>query len=106
VDNQALQLHEKVQKLIEQYTIDKKKLTELESKLKDRVKENESLQNNITNLQSELSIVKESNVKLVKEMNEMKQKNLKSEEMISTFESFANDLNSKIDDLIPKIDKL
>lgn len=106
MDTQALQLHEKVQKLIEQYTLDKKKLSEMELTLNDKINENETLKENIVRFQNELRTAQENYSKLNQEKNQLVAKNQEMEKMLSTFEGFANDLNSKIDDLIPKIEKL
>jgi predicted nuclease with TOPRIM domain len=106
VDTQAIQLHDKVQKLIEQYTLDKKKLTEMETALNEKTKEYNSLKENINKIQSELRTAQDSNLKLNQEKSQLVQKNQELEKIISTFEGFANDLNTRIDDLIPKIEKL
>jgi hypothetical protein len=106
VDTQALQLHDKVQKLIEQYAKDKEKLSELEAALKIKTNENLTLSEKVNKLSSELRTAQDSNLKINQEKNQLLQKNQELEKIISTFEGFANDLNTKIDDLIPKIEKL
>jgi len=106
VENQAVQLHDKVQALIEQYTKDKKRLAELEAALKEKTQNTDGHQEQLKKLQSELHNAQSSNAKMTTEINELKQRNQELEKAISNFESFAGDLNSKIDDLIPKIEKL
>lgn len=106
MDTQALQLHEKVQKLIEQYTIDKKRLNELEAALKDKSNDNVDYIEQIKKLQGDLQTAQSSNTKLTDEMNELKKKYQELEQVVNSFENFAGDLNTKIDNLIPKIDKL
>ncbi len=106
MDTQALQLHDKVQKLIEQYTLDKKKLSELEAALSEKSKDSDTLKESVHKLQNELRVAQDNNLKLNQEKNQLLQKNQDLEKLISTFEGFANDLNTKIDDLIPKIEKL
>jgi chromosome segregation ATPase len=106
VDTQALQLHDKVQKLIEQYSKDKEKMSKLEADLKEKTNETVNLNDKVNKLQIELRTAQDSNLKLTQERNQMMQKNQELEKMISAFEGFANDLNTKIDDLIPTIEKL
>lgn len=106
MDTQALQLHDKVQKLIEQYSKDKEKLSKLETELKEITNENINLNEKVNKLQNELRTAQDSNLKLNQERNQLTQKNQELEKMISAFEGFANDLNTKIDDLIPAIEKL
>jgi len=106
VDTQALQLHDKVQKLIEQYTIDKKRLNELEAALKDKSSDNTGYLEQIKKLQSDLQTALSNNTKLTDELNEIKKKNQELQQVVNSFENFAGDLNTKIDNLIPKIDKL
>jgi chromosome segregation ATPase len=106
VDTQALQLHDKVQKLIEQYSKDKEKMSKLEADLKEKTNETVNLNEKVNKLQIELRTAQDSNLKLTQERNQMMQKNQELEKMISAFEGFANDLNTKIDDLIPTIEKL
>jgi len=106
VDNNTLQLHDKVQKLIEQYTIDKKRLNELEAALNDKSKDSSTYLEQIKKLQSELQSAQNMNSKLTAEIAELKTKNQILEKNVSSFESFADDLNAKIDNLIPKIEKL
>ena len=106
LENQALQLHDKVQKLIEQYSEDKKKMAELESQLAGKIKELKELTDLYNKLEQEVSESKTDKTKQQNELNDLKKRNIELERTISTFEGFANDLNSKIDDLIPKIEKL
>lgn len=106
MDTQALQLHDKVQKLIEQYSIDKKRLVEMEATLKEKTNDCANLNEKINKLNGELRAAQDSNLKLTQEKTQLHQKNQELEKVISSFEGFANDLNSKIDDLMPKIEKL
>jgi len=101
-----VQLHDKVQKLIEQYTIDKKRLIELEKKLKEKSEDSSGYVKQIDDLQKELHAANDMNKKLSDEIKDLKTKNLDLEKEMDLFENFADDINSKIDDLIPKIDKL
>jgi chromosome segregation ATPase len=106
VDTQALQLHEKVQKLIEQYTIDKKRLAELEDALSEKTKDSAGYSDQIKKLQSDIQTANQLNTKLTNEITELKKRNEVLEKSMNSFEDFAGDLNSRIDDLIPKIEKI
>ena len=106
MDTQALQLHEKVQKLIEQYTKDKQKMAEIEAALNEKTTDNESFLQQINQMQQEIQILTEQNTELIQENNTMEAKKKELESMLSTFEVFANDLNSRIDNLIPQIENL
>jgi chromosome segregation ATPase len=103
MDTQALQLHDKVKILIEQYTLDKKKMAELESELNTKKKENASLQEQIKKLQTDLQ---SANSKQTNELSDLKIRNQELEKMLDSFENFADDLNTQIDDLIPRIEKI
>lgn len=106
MENQAVQLHEKVQALIEQYTKDKKRLAELEAALKEKSSSSNGYEEQIKKLQADLKNEQVNSEKLKSELNELKKKNQDLEKAVSNFESFAGDLNSKIDSLIPRIEKL
>ena len=106
MDTNAMQLHEKVQKLIEQYTLDKKRMAELETALIEKSNDNEALLDKINKIQTELQTALNQNAKLTQDLNDINKKNEELDYTISSIELFANDLNSRIDDLIPKIEKL
>ena len=106
MDTQALQLHDKVQKLIEQYTLDKKRLAELEAALREKSKDTAGHTEQLKKLQTELQATQQANSKLTTEVSDLKKRNEELEKAVHSFESFAGDLNTKIDDLIPKIEKL
>jgi len=106
VENQAVQLHEKVQALIEQYTKDKKRLAELEAALKEKSSSSSGYEEQIKKLQADLKAEQAVSEKLRLEVDQLMKKNQDLEKAVSSFESFAGDLNDKIDSLIPKIEKL
>lgn len=106
MENQAVQLHEKVQALIEQYTKDKKRLAELEAALKEKSSSSSGYEEQIKKLQSDLKTEQAVNEKLKSDLETLKKKNQDLEKAVSSFEYFAGDLNDKIDSLIPKIEKL
>ncbi len=106
MDKQVLQLKDKVQKLIEQYTIDKKKLTELEAMLQDRSKDSEGFESQIKKLQNDLQAAQSSNQELNGEIGELKKRNQELEKLLAAVEEYAGELNSSIDKLIPQIEKL
>ncbi|MFO7660067.1 MAG: hypothetical protein R6V77_04070 [Candidatus Cloacimonadaceae bacterium] len=106
MENQAVQLHEKVQALIEQYSKDKKRLAELEAALKEKSTNSSGYEEQIKKLQSDVKTEQAVSEKLKSEIIELKKKNQELEKAVGSFESFAGDLNSKIDSLIPKIEKL
>lgn len=106
VDTQALQLHEKVQKLIEQYTLDKKRLSELETALADKTKAYDELKALHDKQLTDNQHNAENNSKLLAEIEALKKKNQELENVVFSIEGFANDLNAQIDGLIPIVDKL
>lgn len=106
MDKQAMQLHDKVQILIEQYTKDKKRLAELEAIIKERSDDSQGLAEEIHNLTNQLQTAQKTNEKLTSEISELITKNQELEKVITTFESFADDLTTQIDDIIPQIEKL
>jgi chromosome segregation ATPase len=106
VDTQALQLHDKVQKLIEQYTKDKQKMAELEAALAEKTADNEEYYNQISQLQIDNEALTENISQLNSQVSELNTRKQELELMIATIEGFADDLNSKIDDLIPQIENL
>lgn len=106
MDTQALQLHDKVQKLIEQYTKDKKKMAEMEADiiskdkdLEDLCTQNDTLKSDIKTLEEQLKHLEATKAELTKRLDD-------STNMLSTLEGFAADINTRIDDLIPQIEKL
>lgn len=106
MDTQALQLHDKVQKLIEQYTKDKQKMAELEAALAEKTADNEEYYNQISQLQIDNEALTENISQLNSQVSELNTRKQELELMIATIEGFADDLNSKIDDLIPQIENL
>lgn len=106
MENQAVQLHEKVQALIEQYTKDKKRLAELEAALKEKSSNSSGYEEQIKKLQTDLKAEQSVSEKLKSEIEVLKTRNQDLEKAITSFESFAGDLNSKIDSIIPRIEKL
>ena len=106
MDTQALQLHEKVQKLIEQYTKDKKRLNELEAELLVKENDAESYTAEIIQLQNEVQSLLEKNRQMEIKNAELTSHVQDMESMLFTFEGFAADINTRIDDLIPQIEQL
>ena len=101
MDINAVSLQDKIQKLINQYTEDKKKLDRLEEENANLREENGQLMAQIENISSS----KNSSSSRIKEL-ENQLKTLESQyqelqETISGFESIANDAISKIDSIIP-----
>lgn len=105
MENSAFNLQDKIQKLIDQYTKDKKKLEELESmnaalteenlQLIQQIEENNQLSQNSGNL------VKELEEKLA--ATEKKYQDLKS--MLDSFENLAGTAIEQIDALVEPITK-
>jgi chromosome segregation ATPase len=101
-----MQLQDKVQKLIEQYSKDKKRLVELETLLQEKSRDSKGFTDEINSLKNQLQIEKDQNVKLLNEVNALKAKNKELETSVNKFETFADDLTLQIDKLIPQIEKL
>lgn len=106
MDTQAVQLHDKVQKLIEQYTQDKKRLSDLEKALDEKTKAYDELKALHNRQLSDNQNYSNQNSKLLSEIEQLKKKNQELENVVSSIEGFANDLNAQIDGLIPIVDKL
>lgn len=79
---------------------------ELESQLKDITDSSEGYEEQITNLKKELQTAKSVNDKLSAELNNLKKMNAELEKLVNSVEFLADDINNKIDDLFPHIDKL
>ena len=103
---QGTDLQGKLQKLIEQYTLDKKRLNELEIEVGEKTKEIESLKANDTKHDGELQSALNQVKKLTADNEALKKKNLELEKTISSFESFAHYLNTQIDSLLPIVEKV
>jgi chromosome segregation ATPase len=106
LETKTNQLHDKVQQLIEQYTKDKKRLSELEAILSDKKNDSQGLIAQIDSLKSQLQVEKAVKERLTVENNELRNHNSDMEQTIKKFENFAEDLSKDIDGLIPIIDKL
>jgi len=105
VNTQGTDLQSKLHKLIEQYTMDKKRLTELEAELTEKTNELESLKANDSKYYDELQSALNQVKKLTMENETLIKKNLELEKVVSGFESFANELNTQIDSLLPIVEK-
>ncbi|HOV16853.1 MAG TPA: hypothetical protein PLF50_05115 [Candidatus Cloacimonadota bacterium] len=102
METTTLQLHDKVQKLIEQYTEDKKRLSELELSLTEKEKENKALKEEIAKLQQELQ---HADSKQTEEINNLKKRNQELEKLLDQIEGFALELDTQIDRILPKLGK-
>lgn len=105
MESPILNLQERLQKLIDQYTADKKAMDELKAQYAQLREENVQLMSQIedyskllSDTESNLSILKTDHDKLKNAHNEM-------QNMLFGIESFADDAIKKIDDIFPKLEE-
>ena len=103
MENQVVNLHDKVQKLIEQYSQDKKKLEEItraHAQLKD---ENAQLMRQIETVTNQNSHSTDSVKDLEVQIASLEAKCQSLQTTLSEFENLASTAITKIDELIPSI---
>ncbi|MBM4403705.1 MAG: hypothetical protein FJ042_04890 [Candidatus Cloacimonetes bacterium] len=103
MENQVVNLHDKVQKLIEQYSQDKKKLEKLTEQYQE-------LKNENTQLMQQIETITSQNISSVDTVKELEDKIIVLENKCQTlqatvkeFEELATVAITKIDDLIPTV---
>lgn len=103
MESNANSLQDKIQRLIDQYTQDKKKLTEMEEQNSILREENRQLMEQIESINSAES---SSNLKIKELEHQVKTAEAKVQELqktLSGFESIATDAIDRIDNFFPDL---
>jgi len=101
MENHVVNLQDKIQKLIDQYTLDKKKLAELEKLNNELTEENLQLMQQLEDY-SKLTTDTDSKCQALQtEIDTLKARNQELENLLGDFDSFAGDAIKKIDEFIP-----
>lgn len=104
MESHALNLQDKIQKLIDQYTLDKQKLEALAAQNKQLTEENSQL---FAQIEANGMVASEQDSKLKtlqEEFNTVEQKYNDLQKMLTGFESIAESAISKIDSIFPLLE--
>ena len=104
METNAISLQEKIQKLIDQYTLDKKKLDGLEEQNTHLKEENRQLMAQIENMNNANSGSASQVKELEEQIKTLESKYLELQKTISGFEDIATDAIAKIDSVFPDLD--
>ncbi|MDP2173714.1 MAG: hypothetical protein Q8M98_04905 [Candidatus Cloacimonadaceae bacterium] len=102
MENQAYSLQDKIQKLIDQYTLDKQKLAELDEKNNLLTEENMQLIKQIDGVNLSQAQIQERTQQLDTQLKSLESKYLELQKTLSGFELIATDAISKIDNIFPE----
>lgn len=101
MENHVVNLQDKIQKLIDQYTIDKKKLEDLDKLNNELTEENLQLMQQIEDY-TKLAGDSDSKVKeLESKLAEMQIQKQELESMLGAFDALATEAIKKIDEFVP-----
>lgn len=103
MESPIVNLQQRLQKLIDQYTVNKKELDELKQSYTELTDENKQLLSQIEDYSCLLNETDGSLKNLQEEHLSLKIKYDEMEKMLFGVESFADDAIKKIDDIFPKI---
>jgi len=103
MENQVVNLHDKLQKLIEQYSQDKKKLEELSLAYDQLKEENSQLMHQIETITSQNTHSADSVNELNAKIATLETKCQSMQSTLDEFEKLASAAITKIDELIPSI---
>lgn len=103
MESPIVNLQQRLQKLIDQYTVNKKELDELKQSYTELTDENKQLLSQIEDYSCLLNETDGSLKNLQEEHLSLKTKYDEMEKMLFGVESFADDAIKKIDDIFPKI---
>ncbi len=104
MESHVVNLQDKIQKLIDQYTLDKKKLEDLEAQNKQLTEENFQLFSQIEESSLTSSEQAEKLKVLQNEFNTLESRYNELQKMLSGFESIAEGAIKKIDSIFPLIE--
>ncbi|PKN72078.1 MAG: hypothetical protein CVU50_08835 [Candidatus Cloacimonetes bacterium HGW-Cloacimonetes-3] len=104
MESHVVNLQDKIQKLIDQYTLDKKKLEALEAQNKQLTEENFQLFSQIEESSLNSNEQAEKLKVLQSEFNTMESRYNDLQKMLSGFESIAEGAIQKIDSIFPLIE--
>lgn len=104
METSALSLQEKIQKLIDQYTHAKQRLTVLEQHVNELTEENVQLISQIDSGNAGQAELKETNRILQERVKELETRMSEMQTAMDGFQSIANDAISKIDNIFPDFD--
>ncbi|MCB5253004.1 MAG: hypothetical protein RBR69_01820 [Candidatus Cloacimonadaceae bacterium] len=103
MESPIVNLQQRLQKLIDQYTVNKNELDELKKSYAQLREENTQLLSQIEDYSNLATDTDESLKKLQAEHQSLKIKYDEMEKMLFGVESFADDAIRKIDDIFPKL---
>ncbi len=102
MESYAVNLQDKIQKLIDQYTIAKKRIEELES-------ENSVNRQILAQLEDSQKNVQEANVSIARleaQVNQLQAENTELKKALSGFESATNSAIAQLDSLFPELEEI
>ncbi|HAN40365.1 MAG TPA: hypothetical protein GX398_04620 [Candidatus Cloacimonetes bacterium] len=105
METQAVNLQDKIQKLIDQYTSTKKRVEELEAKVKGLTEENMQLISQITSSNDSTAQLSQTNQLLEAKVRELEAKVAEMQSSVQGFSSIANDAIAQIDSLFPDLEE-
>ncbi len=101
MENHVVNLQDKIQKLIDQYTLDRKRLAEMETLNNELTEENLQLMQQI---EDSTKLATEADAKIQEleaKLNDLGQKSLDLESMLGAFDALATEAIKKIDEFVP-----
>jgi chromosome segregation ATPase len=101
MESHVVNLQDKIQKLIDQYTLDKQKLEELENKVAQLTEENSQLFAQIEASGSQNEMQENKYQTLQEEFNKLETRYNKLQKILAGFETLAEGAIKKIDSIIP-----
>ena len=104
MESPIVNLQEKIQKLIDQYTADKKVIAELNQQCAQLTEENMQLMTQIDDYAKQNGESDNAFKELQQEHDKLKAKYAELQSVLTGVESFADDAIKKIDDIFPLIE--
>jgi len=104
MENHVVNLQDKIQRLIDQYTLDKKKLEELENQNKQLTEENSQLFAQIEASGTASGELAAQHKTLQEEFTALQNRYNDMQKMLEGFESIAEGAIQKIDSIFPLVD--
>lgn len=105
METKAINLQDKIQKLIDQYTSTKKKVEELEFKVLELTEENMQLISQIDSSNNSTANLSQTNQMLEAKVKELEAKLAEMQSSVQGFSTIANDAIAQIDSLFPDLDE-